>query len=113
MGARINSKYYFRIYKLLHPITGDVFYVGRTISTPSVRLKQHISTARCVTVKRKTKVIHYINSLLDSGLKPKIKVIKQGYGIGGQEIDFIKRYAKKYQLTNIMSNTLKQPTNGN
>jgi hypothetical protein len=49
MKARINSKYYFRIYKLLHPITNDVFYVGISQnSLPSHSHKQSHSMSSLI-----------------------------------------------------------------
>jgi hypothetical protein len=64
-----------KIYMLIDPITNEVRYVGKTVGNIKYRLSAHISEA-----KRKTSKSHknsWIQSLLNEGLKPKVKLLEE------------------------------------
>jgi len=61
------------IYKLLHPLTKEVRYVGKTTNT-NRRLSSHISEAKLNKSKRY--VLNWINSLLKQDLKPLLEIIE-------------------------------------
>lgn len=59
------------VYKLIHPITMDVYYVGYTEKPLQERLLGHITTKKSKTTK----------DLVDNGLLPIIKEIESGDGV--------------------------------
>jgi hypothetical protein len=62
-----------KIYKLIDPRTNEIRYIGYTNKRISKRLKAHIrDSLKC----NKTHKHHWIRSLLNKGLKPKIAIIK-------------------------------------
>lgn len=74
------------IYALVDPTTKTVRYVGKTQKELSIRLLEHLEPAR---LKHHTYKNHWINSLLTSGLKPEIVLIKQ---VEGNDWQFWEQY---------------------
>ena len=62
------------IYILIDPITLDIRYVGKSVN-PEVRLRRHLSEARCS--KKKSHRVHWLKSLLECNVKPKIEIIDE------------------------------------
>jgi hypothetical protein len=58
------------IYTLSHPITNEIRYVGQTKHNLNERLRGHLKS------KDKTHRTHWIKSLIEIGLKPKIELIE-------------------------------------
>ena len=65
----------FKIYVLLHPITKEIKYVGKTERDINLRLSEHIKDVSCSKIKTYKK--YWIRSLLNQGLKPEIKIIDE------------------------------------
>lgn len=91
-----------KIYKLIDPITKEVRYIGYTQGKLQKRLMSHIRESKL----RKTYKHHWINSILDMGFIPIIKIIKcipKSSKKTWQEWEthFIKKYRYKgFNLTN-------------
>ncbi len=77
----MNSCWY--IYSLTDPRTGTVRYVGKTKNVRR-RLLQHITEA---TRKTGSYRLHWIRSLLSSGMTPALSVLETGEGAGWQEAE--------------------------
>lgn len=73
MILRKNINKPVHIYILTDPITGEVKYVGQTMS-PKVRLSGHIINARNNVVN--PKLCEWINSLVEQGKQPVIQIIE-------------------------------------
>ncbi len=86
----------YQIYKLIHPITKDIFYVGRTSIGLEFRLRQHIYSSRY----KKTPNAVYIDVLLSSGIIPIIELIKETTRKDDED-DYILEYSKIYNLKNV------------
>lgn len=82
------------IYKLIHPVTGDVGYVGATSNLKN-RLNQHINTPHNKMLKS------WIKSIKKLGRLPLIKVIKKCTKEfrGKLEMYFIAYYSEKTNYT--------------
>lgn len=63
----------YKIYKLLHPETMDVKYIGATVNSLGQRLSHHIYTAKS---RRGTIVSKWIWSLLQEELRPIIELVE-------------------------------------
>lgn len=61
-----------KIYKLIDPRDGTVRYIGFTKGKLQKRLRSHIRESK----QRKTHKHHWINSMLDMGFIPEIKIVK-------------------------------------
>ena len=91
-----------KLYVLKDPTTNEIRYVGITIRSLKERLSGHISDAKCRPELNYHK-INWINSLLDKKLLPVIELVKEFETINEAkqaEIDYIKEYKIKYNLTN-------------
>lgn len=62
------------VYVLLHPATREPRYVGKT-AFPSLRLREHISTARSKGFESLRPVSLWVRELADEGLLPEMMVI--------------------------------------
>lgn len=63
------------IYSMVHPITREIRYCGGTVQNVSVRLSNHIFTAK--SGKYNHHCACWIKSLLNNGLKPEIIIIQK------------------------------------
>lgn len=93
------------IYRLQHPVTKEIKYIGKTIS-PKRRLKQHINEAK--TSKKKRYVLNWIISLLNQGLKPEMIIVEECNKDNWQEkeIYWISYYKPLTNLCNISTGGL-------
>ncbi len=64
-----------KIYSLINPINNSVFYVGCTGKTLKERLAFHLSAARSEPGSYKKRA--YINSIINSGYIPVIKILQE------------------------------------
>jgi hypothetical protein len=64
------------IYALIDPLTGEIRYVGKTISTPSQRLAVHLYYAR---KNHRTGCARWLKRLSDVGLRPEIYVLQTAH----------------------------------
>lgn len=90
------GKQVYKVYKLVHPTTSDVFYIGRTTQTLKERFNLHLSAAK----KPKLNVSKYINELISQGLTPKIELIQHTTSPITEH-----RYIDKYLPTGLLKNT--------
>ena len=89
------------IYVLKDPRNDKIRYVGKTVSTLKVRLKQHLYAAR--NPKSLNHRINWINSLLESGAEPLIEEIDSCKWCESQSLEthYIKYYKELgYDLVN-------------
>lgn len=86
-----------QIYVLIDPITNDIKYVGKTVSSLSKRLSSHYKD------KHHTHKTCWIKSLKDKGLKPIIQNIEfcNEDELNCREIYWISYFKEKYKLTNL------------
>lgn len=90
-------------YVLKCPTSGDIRYVGRSVS-PEVRYRKHIYTGKADG--EKDRKASWIRSLLDKGLKPKLEIVDkiENYEstdeVKQREQTLILEYRKKYDLKN-------------
>lgn len=92
-----------KIYKLINPVNGSVFYVGKTVGELKTRLSSHLKD-----IESNRNKMEVIQSILKEGLIPIIEEIESSTYKNDEEEkaallreDFwIKEYSKKYDLTN-------------
>lgn len=83
----------YTVYKLINPVTNDVFYVGKTSMELNQRLKIHISNSRFGT----NPINIYIKELK---INPVIIEICKDTKYGNKELENIIKYSKDYILYN-------------
>lgn len=72
-------KYELKIYTLEHPVTQEIFYVGRTIQTLNLRYQKHLDSVK-TAIRRSyflSKKEKYIKDLFSQNLKPKIALLDE------------------------------------
>ena len=89
----------YSIYELVDPRSNEVRYVGLTKFNLSKRLKEHVDKSKCK--KRLLHVNYWINSVLDNGLFPEIRLIEKTDD-NLRECYWISEYRSRgYKLTNL------------
>lgn len=92
----------YYIYGLFDPTTNRLRYIGYTARTLEKRFNDHINQAK--KKGKKTYKSCWIRSLLDTGLKPEIKLIETIYNgfeeTLKREVYWIKYFKKRFDLTN-------------
>lgn len=93
------------IYALVCPDTQQVRYIGKTIN-PKNRMYGHINSSR--SVKKPTKVMCWVNSLLKVGKKPIMKILHETDNDNWEklEIECIAQYRATNNLCNILDGGL-------
>lgn len=84
------------IYGLRHPISNQVFYIGKTQRQLKNRLQGHIGDIGATTEGRGQKKVDFIKEMLSIGVKPEIFLIEKINAIGNDGVEREKFWIKKY-----------------
>jgi len=88
----------YSIYKLVNPITGDVFYIGMTSRSLKLRLSGHITGAKTYSGCN-SELDNYVRKILDKGLKPTIELVCETKN-KADESKYISKFSNEYVLYN-------------